>query len=141
MVKKERASASNTDYPVRSDGVGIITASLPNGVLEGSNNTIYELMILVAHLCPRYVVIDGQEELVGEKRNINLCRILSSLHTLNYQFRFGILDCAHFGVPQIRKRSIILASLSNYPLPKMPSPITYSPSSPEVLTPIRRITV
>lgn len=141
MVKNERASASNTEYPVRGDYVDVITASLPGDVANETNSTMQEVMILIARLCPRFVVLDGPEELASPRGCLCLRRALSALRTLNYQFRFGVLDCAHFGVPQVRKRAVIIAAAEHLILPEMPSPITYSPSSPDVLTPIRRITV
>lgn len=141
MTKGERVNSSNIVYPVRSNEIGVITASLPGDVLDDFNNTAHELMVLINYLDPKYVVIDAPEEFIGQKDNINLCRVLSALRSLDYHFRFKVLDCAHYGVPQVRKRSIIIAAKKGRILPEMPLPVTYSPSSPEVLTPIRRITV
>ena len=140
MIRGERESASNTPYPRRGD-VGIITASLQSDALDDASETIQELMMLVALLYPCFVVVDAHEDLVGKKGNPSLQKALCALHVQDYQVRFGVLDCAHYGVPQVRKRSVIIASTNDYPLPKLPSPVTYSPSAPTQQTPIRKISV
>ena len=42
---------------------------------------------------------------------------------IGYQVTFGVLQAAHYGLPQTRRRFILLAVAPGYVLPRLPSPL------------------
>lgn len=45
------------------------------------------------------------------------------LLAMGYQVTFGILQAGHYGVPQTRRRLIIMAAAPGYVLPNFPDPL------------------
>lgn len=56
------------------------------------------------------------------KRSMVLKLTLRCLLAMGYQVTFGILQAGHYGVPQTRRRLIIMAAAPGYVLPKYPEP-------------------
>lgn len=48
---------------------------------------------------------------------------LRCLLAMGYQVTFGIMQAGHYGVPQTRRRLIILAAAPGYVLPNYPEPM------------------
>lgn len=48
---------------------------------------------------------------------------LRCLLAIGYQVTFGVLQAGHYGVPQTRRRLVLLAAAPGYPLPKLPEPL------------------
>lgn len=48
---------------------------------------------------------------------------LRCLLAMGYQVTFGVLQAGHYGVPQTRRRLILMASAPGYVLPKYPEPL------------------
>lgn len=42
---------------------------------------------------------------------------------MGYQVTFGVLQAGHYGIPQTRRRLILMASAPGYFLPKYPEPL------------------
>lgn len=42
---------------------------------------------------------------------------------MGYQVTFGILQAGHYGIPQSRRRFILMAAAPGYVLPKYPEPM------------------
>ena len=47
---------------------------------------------------------------------------LRCLLAIGYQVTFGVLQAGHYGVPQTRRRLVLLAAAPGYVLPKLPEP-------------------
>ena len=48
---------------------------------------------------------------------------MGALVRMGYQCQFGVLQAGHFGVPQDRKRAILLAAAPNVKMPSFPAPL------------------
>lgn len=79
------------------------------GHYDPRNDLIFEFLRMVKNLQPRLVLMENVPGLADDARfQIFLKRIKS----YGYFYEWGILDAADFGVPQRRKRLIVMASRS-----------------------------
>lgn len=88
---------------------GFSTLRTLNGhrrVRDSRNDLIYEFSELVYHLEPRAVML---ENVPGLARNRRLSEFRQELEELGYSVWHGVLDAADYGVPQRRRRVILLA--------------------------------
>lgn len=72
------------------------------------NNLIFEFARLVEGLLPQTVML---ENVPGLKDNWRLKKVTKQLEALGYQWECKVVDAADYGVPQRRKRMILMASL------------------------------
>lgn len=80
------------------------------------NNLILEFARLVRELRPKLVLLENVPGLAQDRR---FRKFLKQLDETGYKYKWGILDAADFGVPQRRKRLIMMASrIGNVNLPK-----------------------
>lgn len=70
---------------------------------------------LVAEFKPAYVVIENVPGLIKIKGNSTYRRFIKQLRDLGYNLASGILDAKHFGVPQNRRRWVVVGSLQRKP--------------------------
>ena len=86
------------------------------------NLLLKEFARLIAELNPRYFVIENVAGLmVGKPRKV-LAQVLSALRNVGYRWvtPIRILNASDFGVPQIRRRVIILGYRKGAPKPAYP---------------------
>jgi DNA (cytosine-5)-methyltransferase 1 len=69
------------------------------------NELIFEVMRLVKGIRPKCVLIENVPKLLTDER---LARFKAHLSLLGYRFSEGVLDAQDFGVPQRRKRMILI---------------------------------
>lgn len=48
---------------------------------------------------------------------------INCLHVMGYQITFGVLQAGNYGIPQARRRFILMAAASDLILPKFPEPL------------------
>jgi len=65
---------------------------------------------LVAEIRPAYVIIENVRGIAKVKGNSTYTRFIRTLQDNGYQYREGLLDAKCFGVPQSRKRWVVVAS-------------------------------
>ncbi len=75
-------------------------------VQDSRNDLIFDFLRLVLGLRPKAVMI---ENVPGLKQNVRLPKLKAELKRLGYTINVAIKDAQHFGVPQRRKRFILLA--------------------------------
>lgn len=71
---------------------------------------------------PRFFVLENVRNFVSYKKNMVLKLTLRCLLKMGYQCAFGILQAGCYGVPQTRRRAIIIAAAPGEVLPKYPEP-------------------
>lgn len=92
---------------------GFSTLVTKNGcylVDDPRNSLIYEFLRFVEDLLPRVVLMENVPDLA---RTTRFRRFLKRLENLGYKSDYRILDAADYGVPQRRRRLVLLASLNN----------------------------
>ncbi|KAM7308501.1 DNA (cytosine-5)-methyltransferase PliMCI-like [Ixodes scapularis] len=71
---------------------------------------------------PRFFVLENVRNFVSFKRSMVLKLALRCLISMGYQCIFGILQAGNYGVPETRRRAIILAAAPGEKLPLYPEP-------------------
>ena len=72
---------------------------------------------------PKYFVLENVRNFASFKGSIVLKLCMRALNKMGYQCTFGILQAGHYGVPQTRRRFILLAAAPGYQLPFYPEPL------------------
>lgn len=92
------------------------------------NHLFREFLRFVREFQPRLVLIENVPGLVSFEHGRTLHDIIDSLADLGYGADVRILGAAYFGVPQMRWRTIILASRGReLPQDAFPSPVCHAP--------------
>lgn len=76
-------------------------------IRDERNNLIYEFQRLVLGLYPKHVMLENVPRLIKDKRFINFSRTLKEV---GYSVKAAVLNVAHYGVPQRRYRTVLIAS-------------------------------
>lgn len=76
-------------------------------VVDLRNDLVYDFLRFVRELRPKTVMMENVPALAGDQRMADL---RSTLTSLGYTVTDGVLNAADFGVPQRRRRLIVLAS-------------------------------
>lgn len=72
---------------------------------------------------PKFFIMENVRNFVFFKRYMVLKLTLRCLVRMGYQCTFGILQAGNYGIPQTRRRMIILAAAPGETLPKYPEPM------------------
>lgn len=75
---------------------------------DARNDLVLQFLTYVEHLLPKAIMLENVPGLARDNRFLRLCDHLTSL---GYHLRWDILNAADYGVPQRRRRLILLASL------------------------------
>ncbi|RWS05273.1 DNA (cytosine-5)-methyltransferase 1-like protein [Dinothrombium tinctorium] len=87
------------------------------------NSLIVTLLSYIDYFRPPYVVVENVRNFVLFKNNMVLKLTLSCLLKMDYQVRVGVLQAGNFGLPQSRRRAIIIAASPHRKLPALPKPL------------------
>lgn len=94
---------------------------------DARNHLFREYLRFVDEFQPRAVLIENVPGLVSFNGGATLAAILASLEALDYKADVQILYAPHYGVPQTRWRTIVLAVKKGDPLGAFPDPIRHAP--------------
>ncbi|KAL3272241.1 hypothetical protein HHI36_022724 [Cryptolaemus montrouzieri] len=86
------------------------------------NSLIVSYLSFCEYYRPKYFILENVRNFVSFKRSVVLKLTLRCLLAMGYQVTFGILQAGHYGVPQTRRRLIIMAAAPGYVLPQYPEP-------------------
>lgn len=92
------------------------SAGKGKGLDDPRGQMVYEPMRYVRAIRPRWVALEQVPEVLGYWR-----WIAQELRTMGYSAWAGVLQCADYGVPQCRRRAILLASLDRQAEPPAPT--------------------
>jgi DNA (cytosine-5)-methyltransferase 1 len=88
-------------------------------IVDPMNDLIFQFLRFVRVFKPKTLMVENVPGLVRDDR---LRRFSKSLAGMGYKQRIDVLDAADFGVPQRRRRMILLAAKSERPVFAAPSP-------------------
>lgn len=90
-------------------------STIGRGDKDDQRNSLFEGFIRVVRvLGPTYILFENVSGLLAAKNEKTLHSILASFKALGYRIKIKILESQHYGVPQKRKRTIILGCKENY---------------------------
>lgn len=87
------------------------------------NSLIVSFLSYIDFYRPKYFVMENVRNFVSFKRSMILKLTLRCITRMGYQCTFGILQAGNFGVPQTRRRLIIMAAAPGEQLPLYPEPM------------------
>jgi len=77
---------------------------------EESKNLLVDFQKFVDHFNPGYIVIENVPGILKRSEESPLKAFLSFLNKKNYKYVHDIINASHYGVPQTRRRFLLLAS-------------------------------
>ncbi|CAK1556371.1 unnamed protein product [Leptosia nina] len=86
------------------------------------NSLVASYLSFCDYYRPKYFILENVRNFVAFKKGMVLKLTLRALLDMGYQCTFGILQAGNYGVPQTRRRLIILAAAPGYKLPLYPEP-------------------
>ncbi len=105
--------------------------------VDGARNTLpRQYSRLVEELRPRHIAFENVPGMVGERWRDRFDELLADQECLGYRCKWDVLDAADYGVPQRRRRVVVVGS--RLVEPGLPVP-TYSASGKEGLLPHRTV--
>lgn len=117
MIQGDIREVNEQDIPSHS----LLCAGFPcqpfskAGAQEGLNdevrgNLFYQIMRIINHHQPRYVILENVANLLKHDKNNTWAVIKKTLQDAHYQVDHRILSPHQFGVPQLRQRMFIAAA-------------------------------
>lgn len=92
------------------------------------NSLIASYLSYCDYYRPKFFLLENVRNFVSFKRSMVLKLAMRCLIRMGYQCTFGVLQAGNYGVPQTRRRAIILAAAPGEKLPHFPQPLhTFSP--------------
>ncbi len=103
-------------------------------VNEPMNDLVFQFDRFARALLPKTIMMENVPGLAKDKRLEDFCR---SIRKLGYAVKFEVLDAADYGVPQRRRRMILMASrLGNVDFaPRRQTPVTVRDAISKLRTP------
>ena len=131
-MEKEPQKESTSKWP-RKGEVDLLCGgppcqgfSLLNSFSEGDaarfkNSLISTYLSYCDFFRPKYFILENVKNFAqfGNGQILRLC--IRALVLMGYQCQFGVLQAGNFGVPQNRRRAILLAAAPDVKLPKFPA--------------------
>ncbi|MCF5747794.1 DNA (cytosine-5-)-methyltransferase [Pseudomonas tremae] len=88
---------------------GFSTAG-PRNAQDPRNRLIFNYMAIVKELAPRWFVFENVEGLLTSGSGADLARLVTEFVSLGYSVRLQKMNLAAYGVPQTRKRVVIIGN-------------------------------
>ncbi|OXU18829.1 hypothetical protein TSAR_015341 [Trichomalopsis sarcophagae] len=87
------------------------------------NSLIVSFISFCDYYKPRFFLMENVRNFVSFKKSAVLKLTLSCLSRMGYQCTFGILQAGSYGIPQTRRRMILIAAAPGEILPRFPNPL------------------
>ncbi|CAG2100678.1 unnamed protein product, partial [Medioppia subpectinata] len=114
LLKGVKCDQSGQVFPQKGD-IDMILGGPPCQGFSGMNS-------FVDYYRPKYLLFENVRNFALFKNSMILKLMMSCLVGMGYQCQFAILQSGLYGLPQTRRRTIIIGSSSGNPLPKYPEP-------------------
>ena len=82
----------------------------PGDANDVRNHLFHEFLKFVEFFKPTYILIENVTGLVAKKNENTLLSIFDSFQKLGYELDIRVLTASHFGVPEVRRRVIIMGN-------------------------------
>lgn len=134
VMDGHKTNDKGQNLPQRGD-VELLCGGPPCQGFSGMNRfnsrqySLFKNSLIVSYLSycdyyrPRFFLLENVRNFVSFKRSMVLKLTLRCLIRMGYQCTFGVLQAGNYGVPQTRRRAIILAAAPGEKLPLFPEPI------------------
>lgn len=76
--------------------------------IDSRNQLVFKYALLVEELYPKYFVMENVTGIAGKRGKTILEQLLDELKSIGYEVHINLLDAQDYGVPQRRKRYIIV---------------------------------
>ncbi|XP_053609291.1 DNA (cytosine-5)-methyltransferase 1-like [Plodia interpunctella] len=86
------------------------------------NSLVASFLSYCDYYRPKYFILENVRNFVAFKKGMVLKLTLRALLDMGYQCTFGILQAGQYGVPQTRRRLVVLAAAPGLRLPRYPPP-------------------
>ena len=90
------------------------------------NNLFYEYLRAVKEIQPRYVIFENVSGFKTMYKGTAYNTLISELNNLGYDTASSVLEASDYGLPQIRKRTIVVGWKKELPKVKLPAPTHYN---------------
>ncbi|MBL6992254.1 MAG: DNA cytosine methyltransferase [Bacteriovoracaceae bacterium] len=87
-----------------------------NSINDKRNNLFLEYCRIVELLQPKFIVFENVTGITSKKYEPILEQLMNKLTVLGYHFDLNILESQHYGVPQRRKRTILIGATFDFPV-------------------------
>ncbi|XP_054724016.1 DNA (cytosine-5)-methyltransferase PliMCI-like [Uloborus diversus] len=133
LVMNGTKNHKGQDLPQKGD-VQLLCGGPPCQGFSGMNRfnsrqySLFKNSLIVSYLSycdyyrPRFFLLENVRNFVSFKRSMVLKLTLCALIRMGYQCTFAVLQAGNYGVPQTRRRAIILAAAPGEKLPSFPEP-------------------
>ena len=111
-------------------GFSIMNSNKEGEKSQNNNNLVYSYLSFCDFYRPRFFILENVQEFA---KGWILKKCLSGLVEMGYQCSFSVMQAGQFGVPQSRRRLIILAAAPGEKLPLYPEPqhVFFPSASPQ----------
>lgn len=132
VMRGDKVTDKGQSLPQRGD-VDLMCGGPPCQGFSGMNRfnsrqySLFKNSLVASYLSycdyyrPRFFILENVRNFVAFKRSIVLKLTLRCLIKMGYQCAFGVLQAGSYGVPQTRRRAIIIAAAPGEVLPEYPS--------------------
>ncbi|XP_006898898.1 PREDICTED: DNA (cytosine-5)-methyltransferase 1 [Elephantulus edwardii] len=87
------------------------------------NSLVVSFLSYCDYYRPRFFLLENVRNFVSFKKSMILKLTLRCLVRMGYQCTVGVLQAGHYGIPQTRRRAIIMAAAPGEKLPLYPEPL------------------
>jgi len=96
------------------------------------NNLVFSYLRLIEEMKPQYFLMENVPGITGKRGRIILKQALDRAAKIGYWIHQKVLDAQDYGVPQRRKRVIVLGEKSNGDLPTFAFPAAITPEGKRI---------
>lgn len=105
------------------------------GLAGKRSGLFFEFARLIDELAPEWVIIENVPGLLSSNRGRDMGAVLGTLGELGYGYAYRVLDAQFFGVPQRRRRVVIVGNSRDW---AAPASVLFEPESLRGDSPPRR---
>jgi DNA (cytosine-5)-methyltransferase 1 len=87
-------------------------AGKQKGFEDDRGNLFFDILKFIKHHSPKYIVLENVKSLKTHDKGNTFTTIVDHLESCGYAVEHNILTCSDYGIPQMRKRLFIIATLA-----------------------------